>query len=260
MFSSGQINSWKRFAKQVRPRGCDLLSNLPDYTDSVLVAGCQRSGTTAIANIITASDGMVNYWTERDSELEAALLLAGETLNDSAGRYCFQTTYLNECISEYQSYVGQYKLIWVVRNPHSVVYSMMYNWGNFAFNELFDACGFLDLDEYKQKKYKKFGRFGFSKLHKACHSYNVKTSQILTLKDKLPEGDVLIVEYDDLVNNANEKLKYIYGFIDLPYNKNYSAKLRTASLNKFKNFSAADKKFIQNECAETYAQVKALAV
>ena len=89
-----QIETWKHFAKKVRSRGCNLLSNLSQYSDTIFVAGCQRSGTTAVANIITASDGMINYWTGKDSELDAALLLSGHSSYKKNGRYCFQTTYL----------------------------------------------------------------------------------------------------------------------------------------------------------------------
>ncbi len=258
--NNSPINSWQKFAKKVRAEGCNLLSDLGRFQDPVLVAGCQRSGTTAVANTISESVGMVNYIGKNDSELDAALILSGRITNNINGRFCFQTTYLNECVHEYLNYIGQYKVIWLVRNPHSVVYSMMYNWGNFAFNELFSACGVLDLDEDQENKFKKFGRFGFSKLEKACHSYNIKTSQALMLKDKLPKKDILIVEYDELINNANEKLKLIYDFINLPYDKNYSSKFKAASLSKFEKFSSKDKEFIKNKCIKKYEQVKALAI
>ena len=41
---------------------------------------------------------------------------------DPAGRFCFQTTYLNNHVFEYFEH-DHYQLIWVLRNPFSVVVS-----------------------------------------------------------------------------------------------------------------------------------------
>jgi ligand-binding sensor domain-containing protein len=42
-----------------------------------------------------------NYWFGRDDELDAALILSGHVDHQQNGRYCFQTTYINECFREY---------------------------------------------------------------------------------------------------------------------------------------------------------------
>ena len=139
--NTGDTQSWKRFHNEVRTNGCNLLDNLIEYPDSVLVSGCQRSGTTILARVITQSEGMVNDWRRSDDELDAALILSGKEKRKNVGRYCFQTTYLNECYGEYFNKNYKFKLIWVLRNPLSVIYSMRYNWGSLSFNELYDACG-----------------------------------------------------------------------------------------------------------------------
>lgn len=255
-----QIKSWRQFAKKVRSKGCNLLANLEVYPNCVLVAGCQRSGTTAVANIITVSEGMQNYWFGKDSELDAALLLSGQVSNEAAGRYCFQTTYLNECVAEYLKYTNDYKLIWLVRNPYSVVYSMLYNWGAFAFNELFEFCGSKQLSEKDIKKYKRFGQIMIPRLKRACLSYNVKTSQALMLKDELEDDRFMVIDYDDLVANSPLKLKSIYQFIELSFDENYLERIRSDNINKFQKFSSKDKKFIEEACMDTYARVKSLAI
>lgn len=135
------ITSWKGFARRVRSQGCQLLAHLDEFPNSVLVMACQRSGTTALARVITTSEGMTNYWFGRDDELDAALMLSGQIRYFSTRRHCFQTTYINECYREYLEHTNGHKLIWVIRNPFSVIYSMLHNWGRFAFNELFRACG-----------------------------------------------------------------------------------------------------------------------
>ncbi len=255
-----QIKSWRQFAKKVRSEGCNLLTNIERYPNSILVAGCQRSGTTAVANIITTSDGMQNYWVGKDSELDAALLLSGQVTNEAVGRYCFQTTYLNECVAEYLKYTTNYKLIWLVRNPYSVVYSMLYNWGTFAFNELFEFCGSKQLSEKEMKKYKRFGQIIIPRIKRACLSYNVKTSQALMLKDELDSSSFMVIDYDDLVVNSRLKLKSIYQFIDLAFNESYLEKIRSENINKFQKFSSKDKDYIEEACIDTYMRVKSLAI
>jgi hypothetical protein len=44
---------------------------------------------------------MTQYYFGSDNELDAALILSGRVAHEPQGRYCFQTTYLNECYSEY---------------------------------------------------------------------------------------------------------------------------------------------------------------
>ena len=152
------INAWRRFGKKVRSNKCDLLKCLKNYPDSVLVSGCQRSGTTMLARLFTASEGMVKYYFGVDDEHDAALLLAGIEEKPQEGRYCFQTTYLNECYREYLNNDLSFKLIWVVRNPFSVVYSLLYNWDSFALDELFEACGVEVLDTDAKQRYISSGK------------------------------------------------------------------------------------------------------
>ncbi len=133
-----------------------LLHRIDEFPDSVLVTGCQRSGTTALARAINASPAMVDYRFGRDDELDAAQILAGRVDHVPRGRYCFQTTYLNQCYGEYLEHRSPQRIVWVLRNPYSVVYSMVYNWGRFAFNELFAACGSPLLEGWTADLYRWF--------------------------------------------------------------------------------------------------------
>ena len=150
------IDSWGRFEKIVRASDVKLLTKLDNFQDSILVAGCQRSGTTALSRLITASDGMVDFTFGKDDELDAALILSGYVNYTNKGRHCFQTTYLNDSYPEYFAHQG-YKLIWVVRNPSSVIYSMLYNWRRAALNRLFRHCGAELLDEGERWWYERLG-------------------------------------------------------------------------------------------------------
>ncbi len=254
------IKSWKLFAREVRSGGCELLKELHKFDNSVLVAGCQRSGTTALSRLITSSDGMINYWFGKDDELDAALILSGQVDHKPHGRYCFQTTYLNECYTEYFDHVQDYKLIWIIRNPFSVVYSMLNNWGRFAFNELFDACGAALLTGKELRRYERFGQLAVSRVRRACLSYNGKVSQIFQLQDKLPGSAFIVVEYDELVEHRTYILPQIYDFIGLEYKSEYDKKLHGDSVNKAKRLSQKERQIIQNCCIPVYEQAKALSL
>ncbi len=118
---STPIDTWQEFAKKVRSQGCNLLGSIENFPGSIVVTGCQRSGTTAIARIIKSSSEICNVQLCKDDELSDALLLSGQAKINSNGRCCFQTTFLNECLAEYKKLTDEHRLVWVIRNPYSVV-------------------------------------------------------------------------------------------------------------------------------------------
>ena len=102
------IKTWQQFSRDVRNKGCRLFDHLGDYPEPVLVTGCQRSGTTLLSQILRHSEGFVNFQTRKDDELDAALILCGREKFYGDGRYCFQTTYVNECYHEYFKYKANF--------------------------------------------------------------------------------------------------------------------------------------------------------
>lgn len=250
--SAQSLNTWKKFASQVRSHGCNLLNTLDDYPNSILVTGCQRSGTTVLARIIKSSIEVENKQYCKDDELSDALLLSGKIKVNNIGRYCFQTTYLNECINEYKKSSGDFKLIWAIRNPYSVVYSMAYHWGRFAFNELFSYVGYREMNWSEKKLYDRWGRHGLSKINKACMSYVAKNKQLLTLKDILAEDQLYIVDYDKLINNKHEQLGFLFEFLNLKYHTKYGEQLHTFSGEKHKKLDHKQRFIIQERCNGIY--------
>jgi len=251
------INSWARFEKIIRASEGELLAKLDNFHDAILVAGCQRSGTTALSRLITASDGMVNFAFGKDDELDAALILSGYINHPNIGRYCFQTTYLNDSYPEYFSHSG-YKLIWVIRQPLSVVYSMLYNWKRAALNRLFNRCGSLLLDERKKKQYEKFGVLAVTRLTRSCLSYNAKVEQIIEINKRLDRDQLMVIDYDQLVQKKDRMLPEIYNFIGLPYKEEYAGKIHSKSIGKSKQFPARKANFIEEICMPRYREAKKL--
>jgi hypothetical protein len=257
MMNNNTIKTWQKFAKSVRNKQDKLLNRLDDFPDSILIAGCQRSGTTMLARIITQSEGMVNYWFGPDDELDAALILSGNVEHEPRGRYCFQATYLNERYPEYFEHKN-FRMVWVLRNPHSVVYSMLHNWPRFGLNEVFRACATPLLDDRYKHRLELFGHWGVPRLLRACYAYNAKTSQIGLLRAQLDESRLQVVDYDDLVKNKARILPRIYEFLGKSYKIEYEQAIKESSLNKSSRADKREQNAVEQLCMPVYKQLREL--
>jgi hypothetical protein len=249
------VKSWAQFDRKVRFSGRKLLGELDRFSNCILVAGCQRSGTTALSRLITASEGMVKFQFGKDDELDAAQILSGWVHYPSSGRFCFQTTYLNDSYPEYYEHAN-YKLIWVLRNPYSVIYSMLHNWKRGALNRLFRHCGSELLAKGERRPYELLGTFGISRLRKACLSYNAKTVQAAILSDTLGPARIMIIDYDDLVRNKELHLPRICDFVGLKYSDELLTKLHAKSLSKADKFSCKEAVMIESICTPFYQEAR----
>jgi hypothetical protein len=251
IWKDSPVSSWAEFHRCVKQRGKQLLEHLDDFGSSnVLVAGCQRSGTTALTHLLGRAQGMADYAFGRDSELDGALLLAGRVARFTGGRHCFQTTYLNDRFAEYFLH-RSFRLIWIIREPHSVVYSMLHNWKRGALNRLYDACGSAKLDLLHSGAWV-FDRWRSpSRLEKACASYVAKTEQAFVLHRQL--GDrMLIIDYDDLVSSPEPALRRICDFIEIPFDRELGTHLHTHSIRRGSRLPAWQAERVDNVCMSVY--------
>ena len=254
------IKTWQQFSRDVRNKGCRLFDHLGDYPEPVLVTGCQRSGTTLLSQILRHSEGFVNFQTRKDDELDAALILCGREKFYGDGRYCFQTTYVNECYHEYFKYKGKVKVIWMLRNPFSVVYSMLYNWESFALKELFLACGKKYHNINQRNNLNKWFPLSINKLTKACLSYKGKTEQLFELHEHFTSSDLLVIEYDDLILHNQKMLPIIYNFINAPYLEHYSEGIHAKSISKYESLSAKNCAIIEKHCSTVYSKAQKIII
>lgn len=245
----GPIRTWQRFAKEVRLSGKPLLADAGRYKDSIFVAGCQRSGTTAVSRLLTNGEGLGNFWKRRDEELDAAVILSGKEKLNPAARYCFQTTYLNERYLEYLDNVGHHQLVWILRNPYSVVYSLVYNWEAFAFKELYGACGEKWLIDHASEVVPESGT---EMVFKACCSYNSKIEQLRYLLRSLPKEKLIVLDYDELVASKELILPKLYQFLNLTYHSNYAEQIHSRSVDKSQKLSDEERQIVQKMCVEEY--------
>lgn len=259
--SVARFSTWPRFHYGPRRDPQPLLRALPQYARSVLVAGCQRSGTTILTRILANSPGFQRFKLTHDDELDAALILSGKVAAPRDRRYCFQTTYLNERLTDYGLMQPDQRLIWVVRNPYSVVYSMLYNWRRFALNELYEGCVESLLPAANRRSRLRLSLpwpFGPSQSYKACAAYAAKTSQIHTIRQMLEEKRVLIVEYDSMIRAPHDWLSRIFAFVEEPYQPAYAEALRSDSVDKAKRMSARVSKQVESLAVPTYNECVAL--
>ena len=247
--------TWQRFHHGVRRAGIPLLKRLPAYRRCVLVAGCQRSGTTMLTRFIADAPGFSRLALTLDDELDAALALAGFVELPQQRRYCFQTTYLNECFHEYQTLASDQRLIWVVRNPYSVVYSMLHNWRRFALNELYDSCGF---QEAGARRSGLLGLFGPSRLEKACLAYRGKVAQILSIRRLLRPAQLMVVDYDRIAAEPGKWLPEIFTFAEASYNAESALQVRQSSTGKAGGLSKRERGTIERLTWSTYQECLAL--
>lgn len=257
-FTSAHPASWPAFAREVRGTQDRLLNRLDEFPDSILITGCQRSGGTMLSRVITGSEGMEKFWFSKDEELDAALILSGAVPHTPKGRYCFQTTYLNERWPEYLEHAGKFTMIWSLRNPYSVIYSMVYNWKRFALNELFLACGYAHMDHADRVCFQRFGIFGIAPIRRAAYAFVGKVGQLPELHRLLPEGNLHILEYDRLVRGKNELLPQLYDRIRLAYKPEYGQPISERSLGKKSRLTATEQAVVDRICGETYERALGL--
>jgi hypothetical protein len=261
---TSNVRSWKDFSSEIRKRNVPLLSRLSEFPDPLLVTGCQRSGTTILTEVLLQTDGMDDYRRGRgfDSELDGALILCGNRpYTPKAKRYCFQTTYINQNIEEYFRHKGHFKTIFLLRNPFSVVYSMVYHWKartslrNLPLNELFEVLGLEHATEREKSRHRLFGNLGISRILKAALSYVGKTSQVYELAGKLGD-DLLVIDYDDLVQHRAAVLPRIFDFANLRYQRQYADLIHTKSITRADQLASRQRQLIEKMCWDTYVNAK----
>ena len=250
-----RIRSWKRFNKHIANGSQPLLRELHRFPDSVLVAGCQRSGTTAVTRIIRNSGSFATFHITRDDELDAALILSGEQPYESAERQCFQTTYVNDCYEEYFQPDGNFRLVWVIRNPFSVVYSMVYHWQADALNDLFDKCGARVAVENESTSGKERSPAHYSSLEKACFSYVGKSLQLGEISARLPGNRLLVIDYDQMCKGPARTLRTVFNFIDVPFERRLVDAIHSSSVDKRKNLTERETTIVSRLCLDAYKQL-----
>lgn len=247
------IDTWRKFAARVRARQDRLLTELHRFDDPILVTGCQRSGGTMLSRVITGSASMTKFWFSKDEELDAALILSGAVDYHGTGRHCFQTTYLNERWREYLQQARPFRMVWTLRNPQSVVYSMVYNWKRFALNEVFVHCGLEHMNGADRYNLQRCGVLGVPPIRRAAYAFVGKVSQLLQLSQAWPDGRLTVLDYDQLVRHKTDLLPILYQRLGLAYQGAYAEPISERSLGKKEQLSAAERDEVDRLCGPVFS-------
>lgn len=250
------IHSWGDFHDVVKTPGRNLLAQLDDFGDCVLVAGCQRSGTAALARLFRSSRSIVDHTFAHSAELDGAVLLAGQATRALGGRHCFQTTYLNDRYVEYFAH-EDFRLIWMLREPRSVVYSMLHHWKRAALTRLYDACGAHSVAPPADTGALRRLWLGPSRLFQACASYIGKTAQTAALRKGLGER-LAIVDYDELVARKTTLLPQLCEFARVRYTPALAASFEADTTQRSVPLRGKEAAHVEELCVDIYERARAL--
>jgi hypothetical protein len=232
-----------------------LLARLDDYDDSVLVAGAHRCGNTALARLLKHADGIADHCFGADDELDGALLLAGYVARHTDGRHCFQTTYLNDRYTEYFEH-DDFRLIWVLREPRSVVREWLQSFKRFGPRRSVEDLP-ARASGASARRAPAAGSSACSRLERACASYVAKTEQTFALRERLG-ARMAIVDYDDLVAHREVLLPQLCEFADVPYDRELARQLHGKSARNSDHLAAWETRHIDDRCADVYRKARAL--
>ena len=200
---------------------------------------------------------MVDHAFGHDDELDGAVLLAGHATRETEGRHCFQTTYLNDRFREYFEH-GGFRLIWMLREPRSVVYSMLNNWKRGALNRLFDACGAEVLAQAGRTRRRSAARgSGPRASRRPARPTSAKTAQTFELCERLGSR-IAVVDYDELVAKKHELLPKLCEFAGVAYDTRLADALHDRSVGKRDRLGARDAEHVDRFCAGVYERAFAV--
>jgi hypothetical protein len=255
-----QIRSvnWLYFDWRVRSSKTSLLKRLEDFQNPVLVGGCQRSGTTAVTKLLASAREVTTFQIGIDNELDGARILAGASNFEpnKSSRYCFQVTYLNDSLLELCEVREPFKMVWVIRNPWSVVYSMLYNWRGSALDQLYRSC-IASQSDFTDGRLLLLAGTNKARQHivKACICYCVRSSQLFELSGNLDNGKLLVLDYDQLVSEPKRILPEVFRFAELTLEESQFGMLHPKSLTKAsESFSNDERQLIEEICSPTYSR------
>ena len=246
------VTSWADFDELVALPGRPLLARLDDYEDSLLVAGCAGSGTTAIARLFKRTDGIADHAFGHDDELDGALLLAGHMERFDDRRHCFQTSYLGDRFREYFEH-GDFRLIWILREPATVVSAMLSGWKRAALDRLLPPGGGRPYTEATGRSVSAGG----SRLDRACAAYTRSIACTFEIAARLGPR-AAIVDYDDLAARRAQLLPQLCTFAGTPFDRRHLCHLHGKSVHRAHTLADWETARVAELAAPAYRRARAL--
>jgi hypothetical protein len=95
-------------------------------------------------------------------------------------------------------------------------------------------------------------------LRRACLAYAGKTSQLLELRREIGGDGVLIVEYDEMLDDCHDVLTRVYNFIGVEYRPAYGELVDPTGISNRRRMSRRAKATVESICGEVYKRGLAL--
>jgi hypothetical protein len=148
-------------------------------------------------------------------------------------------------------------MVWTLRNPQSVVTSMVYNWKRFALDELFLACGFAEMDHVDRVAFLRWGKWGVPPLRRAAYAFVGKVKQLPVLAASLPAERLVVLEYDTLVRGRARWLPVLYQRLGMRYEPRHAELVSERSLGKRDRLTPSQVDEVERICGGAYRRALA---
>lgn len=239
---------WKEINNSILPKikkGSHFQKLPTSKYKNLLLFGCQRTGTTWATNIL----GKYLPNTFAFSEKQTFYFLLDNYIIPEvyADLLIFKTTFINQEIESHENCLANTHFLLMVRNPFSVVYSLVHNFGMLAEVSVYyeSRRKESDLVETDNKK-----------LKMAVEIYRQSMRVSLDMLKKFDQSKMKVVFYDDMVLNTQEVLADIANFLDLDITdcQKTITNGNSLSLNKWHQLSQEELKFIRDYAQPIWKQ------
>jgi hypothetical protein len=145
----------------------------------------------------------------------------------------------------------------MLREPRSVVHSLLQSWKRSGSNRSFDARDADVVDPKKARRTYVGTHGGCSRLDRACASYVAETEQTFALRERLG-ARMAIVDYDDLVAHRDILLPQLCEFAEIPYDRDLTRQLHGKRARNSARLAAWEARHVDDLCDEVYRKARSL--
>ncbi len=216
----------------------------------VLVTGCQRSGTTWFTKLL----GSCLHGAVVPKELEVCNYLINNldfALSDAAAStLVLQTTFVNTEVRSYAKLADEIPVIAIARNPFSVCWSMVSNWGNLALEHARRSRTTYDANRVRSEE---------ELWRMAIQLYRESAEATAAIVRERPDRTRLLI-YDELIRDIPAELARLAGFL------NRTVATRPAALDadlrpaaKHLSMPTRYRQLVAEQCASSFVRLNEMA-
>ncbi len=135
---------------------------------------------------------------------------------------------------------------------------MVYHWGRFALNELYESSIQQTPELERARQHRLPWPIGLATLERACIAYASKTNQLNSVKKIISADQLMVLDYDELIRAPAEVLRHVFAFVGEAYDDHYASTIRSDTLGKADRLSSRERVLIEDLALPVYVQCKSL--